>query len=375
MDKFQGYQRDDSHPPESQEVSATILARLFANVTNSYKFLFFLALLEAAERQVFDATRPISLRALSVDMMTIGWYPHVYYRLSFGKADKIGVELDRILPRSILDSTIHPWDRPKIRELISSRLGETDLYRYVPYRLVRPFFPEIIKIKDHEVNDRVAEFCEEYFYTRKPLYRFEQSNEALLLHPDWAKYFSDNLPILRAWAQWQFLNYMQSRNPSVPGIALKLFPPPKRQSLTRQTNFWREVVSATPIVCIYSGSTLSTDGFALDHFIPWSFVVHNQPWNLIPVLPAANSAKNDRLPASEYLDKFIEIQHCGVNTANGLLPRKQWEDYTACYLTDLKIPDYQSVLQSDSLRDAYLSTLSPLMQLARTNGFEGGWRF
>ena len=49
-----------TQPPESNSVSATMLARIFGDVTNSHKYLFFLALLENAERNLFDASVPLS---------------------------------------------------------------------------------------------------------------------------------------------------------------------------------------------------------------------------------------------------------------------------------------------------------------------------
>jgi hypothetical protein len=69
-----------------------------------------------------------------------------------------------------------------------------DLARYVPYRLVRPFFPETNGAKDHLVNGMVAEMCNTYFAERKPLYRFH-GTDSLEFNADWCSYLRDNLSI------------------------------------------------------------------------------------------------------------------------------------------------------------------------------------
>lgn len=100
------------------------------------------------------------------------------------------------------------------------------------------------------------------------------------LHPIWAEYFHSHLGLIKAWASWHYLQYMQSCNPNVPAVATKLFAPDERASLAAPTKFWRLVLAKQPMNCIYSKQTIDIDSFALDHFVPWSFVVHNRSWNL-----------------------------------------------------------------------------------------------
>ncbi len=78
---------------------------------------------------------------------------------------------------------------------------------------------------------------------------------------------------------------MQKRNPNTPEIARKLFMPSKRDSLKSQTNYWSQVLTHQQLRCIYSGQPLTPQRFSLDHYLPWSFVAHDQLWNLIPTLP------------------------------------------------------------------------------------------
>lgn len=60
---------------------------------------------------------------------------------------------------------------------------------------------------------------------------------------------------------------------------------------------------------------LSPTSFALDHFLPWSFVVHDRLWNLLPADPRANSAKGDHVPDRGYIEDFVRIQHAGLKAS------------------------------------------------------------
>ncbi|MBS1955207.1 MAG: hypothetical protein JST89_13555 [Cyanobacteria bacterium SZAS-4] len=101
-----------AQPPESDGVNAPTLARIFDDVTNSYKFLFFLALLDNAERNHFDARVSIALKEIVLDMLVQAWYPHVYFKLSFGKLDRIARELDKAVPLNLVrQRSVKPWNK------------------------------------------------------------------------------------------------------------------------------------------------------------------------------------------------------------------------------------------------------------------------
>ncbi|MGK7920426.1 MAG: hypothetical protein AB4080_10530 [Trichodesmium sp.] len=46
--------------PVSDKVDISALSRLFANTTNSYKYLFFISLLDILKRRQFEILSPIS---------------------------------------------------------------------------------------------------------------------------------------------------------------------------------------------------------------------------------------------------------------------------------------------------------------------------
>lgn len=163
--------------PDSQHLDIDVgaFSRLFADVTNSYKFLFLLALFEILEKKHFQETQ-VELNALQGHMLSLAWYPHVYFKLSFGKQDKVSRALQKA-GTDLIGSEIKDKDRTKLAaELAQISKSNPDIFgdllRFVPFRLIRPFFSsELRGLPDEKINRRVAELSETYFFERKPLYK------------------------------------------------------------------------------------------------------------------------------------------------------------------------------------------------------------
>jgi HNH endonuclease len=133
------------------------------------------------------------------------------------------------------------------------------------------------------------------------------------------------------------------------------------------------VLAAKEFCCIYSGGIITRDDFTLDHFVPWSFVVHNQPWNLIPTSKSVNSKKSDHLPSLTYFNAFITAQYDALTISRNLLKQKVWEQHASFFVADLGLPNYDAILDRGQLDKAYRASVCPLLQLAELNGFAPSW--
>jgi transcriptional regulator with XRE-family HTH domain len=372
--------------PKSDTVDVSALSRLLKKTTNSYKYLFFISLLDILERRQFEALSPISLREIIIEMLANAWYSHTYFKLSFGLQDKISNKLDS-LNIDIADTKIifQDTDKRNLRRIISDKPIDDivcDLKRYVPFLLIRPFFEQELKSAKSGRNKRtnpgedeqkIINLAETLFDIKKPLYRFDtilyKNCGAINLHPKWVSYIEKNYSIVRAWVCWEWLKYMQQRNPNVPAVANKLFPPQERSSLSNQKSYWKSILKQTEIQCIYSKQTLHFSGFSLDHYLPWSFVAHDQPWNLIPTFPEVNSSKSNNLPADTYFNEFVNLQCLGLSVSKKIMGNQQWSNYVEPYMADLKVGDQNNLLDLEILKSAYESTLKPLMSIAIRQGF------
>lgn len=363
--------------PYSSELDVAALSRIFANATNSYKFVFFLSYLDILKRRDFTANEPISFQELIVEMLANSWYPHIYFKLSFGLQDQIISKLDSLkleISEPILK--FRDTDKRLLRQTISKQTLDDSLMRYVPYRLLRPFFEEDLRgVPDYKVNSSVAQLAAKHFTVRRPLYCFGNKRDSLIPHQVWVEYFKIHYAIIKGWTAWNWLEYMQKCNQGVPAVSSKLFPPQERDSLKTQTEYWKLVLKHSDVRCIYTDERLSTDRLSLDHYLPWSFVAHDQLWNLIPTLPEVNSSKSDQLPATRYFDRFVSLQHHGLTVTNKNAGEQEWDKYIESYISDLKFSDKLDLLDRDKLRRAYESTLLPMLELARNLGFSANWRF
>ncbi|AHF03509.1 hypothetical protein MARPU_06255 [Marichromatium purpuratum 984] len=373
--------------PPALDLNISALSALFRHTTNSYKFVFFLALLDLLKRHRFDAERPYTYDELTVEMLVIAWYPHTFFKLSFGTQDTIAQKLDGL--ELDLGSANHSVVDHKVLRaaLEAASLKEAGrLMEFVPYRLLAPFLGPHLQGVDRSawmVFERaMPAITNAHFETVRPLYRFDSDDyqhcSAIRWHPAWVAYLEQHWSIIKSWAAWCWLHYMQRRNPTTPSLSNKLFPPAKREALTKQTKYWRGILEQEidpPLTCIYSGEPLTAASFALDHYLPWSFVVHDQLWNLIPTPSAVNSAKSNRLPSVDYLPGFVSLQHRGLLIACQLLGEARFGKVVEDYLADLHLPSLEALLDFDQLQNAFARTLGPLLTLATNQGFIPDWHY
>ena len=359
--------------PNSDQLDIAALNGLFRDKTNSYKYLFLLSLLTLLKGRNFKIDDGISLRDIEIEMLVTAWYPHVFFKLSFGTQDKISSVLQLILPHDDDQNFLFTTGRKNLREHINfyGEILDYKLMRYVPYRILRPFFREEIRgMSDHRVNREISKLAAKQFHERRPLFRFNESKECIFLHPDWIDYLKQHLTILEGWTLWHWADYMQRRNPSILAVTRKLLPPDQKEPLKSQRDFWDTVIYKTNVRCIYTGKELHSK-YELDHFLPWKFVAHDQLWNLIPVYPKANRAKSDSLPSEIYIDRLAETQYAALSFAYST---DEWKKEIVSYTTDLPITP-EDMLDCGKLKIAYHSTLKPLMSIAEQQGFQREWTY
>lgn len=368
--------------PKSKCVNVSILSQLFNNTTNSYKYLFFLSLLDILRRRKFNLNETIEFSEIVVEILANAWFPHTYFKLSFGTQDKIAEKLDSlnlIISEPILK--FNDPDKQLLRKTIENQTYDdliAYLVKYVPFRLIRPFYSQETRgLKDVEVNQAILDLVNND-ETIKALYYFDadlvKDCKGIILSPEWASYIEENFEIVKGWASWKWLQYMQSINPTTPNIVNKLFMPQQRGSLSSQTKFWKSVLNYQSLNCIYSHQTLNPDYLSLDHYLPWSFIAHDQLWNLVPVIPEVNSSKSNNLPADQYFQDFVNLHHLALVTNYEYLPRQSWNKAIDPYVADLGLSE-NDLLDSEKLLNAYESTVKPLITLAAKQGFSENWAY
>ena len=384
--------------PEAANLDIRALARTLDNVSASYKFLWTLGLLDEMEKRKFRETKSlIPMRGIFAAMLARADAPVNHFKLSFGassgaaRRDQMESHLKAIAEATgkkeplLLDSA--DLQSPKGAAL-TAVCGE--LAGYVPLRWLSPFLPQDELRKSsgktrnqRKRNERIRKLADKRFEESSgnpPPYRLEssQDGECVRIHSDWLEYFGRNLPIVRGWATWKWAEFLQARNPNIPAVLNKIALPAEREGWKNQrSGFWIPILDgADGVNCIYSGAALSSakGGFDLDHFIPWSFVGHDQIWNLIPASPVANSSKGSDLPRMEkYFAPFVDLHHRALVFHREHSPGK-WKKLAEAYVADLRI-DFADLTDREKLGRAYEAMVPPLVALAAANKFAPNWTY
>lgn len=366
--------------PPSTSLPIESLAACFQNATTSYKFYWFISILEHIRKK---RTAIIPVDDLKSIMVVSIWYPVVYFNLSFGKQDRLSLAAIMLKDGATLEFSADEEDLVrKITELrktsreFAHEFNQLD--RYVPYRFLEPFFRDALRgVADHQKNGLIATLANESFLAPNPpsMYRFH-SRKTIELHPDWYTYVVQHLSILQEYCFWNLLKYLQLRNPNVPNIAGKLFLP-KTRDLDKARAYWRQALQKLDgSQCIYSNEIIPLLGFSLDHFLPWRYVTHDLIWNIIPTLPAVNSAKGDRLPdLDKYCRKFSHLQFGALQivAASNHAKREIIEDYIILF--GCETHSDLLLIPFDAFHRKLYETLAPQFQIARSMGFIGNWSY
>ena len=294
-------------------------------------------------------------------MISESWYPIHYFRVSFGKSDSIFQQ--SIVLKDTLDIS-KGASKEDIKKTIIDNLNNREIKKAinvftlnVPYRFLHPWIPTSDN-KQMELRSKTFE--------NDCLYSIQ--GKEISINPKWVDYLNDNYQILRDFSFWNLGVFLQKRNPNIPDLTSKLIRPIQRDSLLQQHKLWNLFLQEqTDFSCIYTGLPIESASYDLDHFIPWSFVCHNQLWNLIPADSSINSSKSDKLPNLDVLlEPFSQKQHDFIKFIYRLKPNeKLLEDYLTINdsISDLVAMDNNDFLQ------AYKRTILPLEQIAYNMGF------
>lgn len=327
------------------------LAACFNSTSATYKFYWLLAILDAVQQQ----QREVEKKQLFASMLSDAWYTVNYFQVSFGQQDLIQSTVRQL--KDIEDITIDEQRTQIQSRLIQSENRDTMklLFHFdnqVPHWFLSPWYPGKGKREIYQLSQSGE---------NQPIYQLYR--DKIIVPDSWFEYLTKHIRIIRDYVYWNLSLFLQARNPNVPDIPNKLIKPAQRNSLVKQRKFWDYVLDKNgPIHCIYTGKKLYKGQYHVEHFVPYSFVSHDQIWNLIPSDNAFNVSKSNKLPPLEkYFDAFYTLQELAIETYLADRPNeKLLEDYF--YIgTDL---------QQGLSKEKFYDVINPLVTIASNNGFE-----
>lgn len=361
--------------PRSDGLSIQSLSRVFSDMSESYKIFWFSGVFD-----VIKAGRDCATYDEIINhMITDAWYMVSEYHLNLGPSDT----LEKLVLYTQGVSGLKPSS--KAQDILGYLSNSTDpvLARYksilslnVPYRFQAPFMPDFRGSEWSKASNVIARVNRD----DKMIYRFGPGtglSRTIHINDIWQAYFCVNQAIVTGWLEYNLITYLQKRNPSVPGISNKLFPPSERK-MEKAKKFWKGVIEFRPIQNIYAPDNcqMSADDVSLDHFIPWSYVTHDELWNLVPTTRGLNSSKSNSLPNwDRFFPLLCEIEYSSYQSVwasdqiHSLFEKCQAEHVNSNEaLIKLYVPNLNKIEYTEHLEELIL----PTYNAAKNLGF-GEW--
>ena len=270
-----------------------------------YKFYW----LEALVRIISRGERETDFGGVIDEMIVNAWYSvlgfHIHLSGTAGGEIRDGLEraVTETARLSGLGAEASPDAvRRALREYAPAlKKCREQLTNMVPYRALAGFFrlsgempPWDSPVRMTAFIRRVNAECVTLPYTLGDGRRLEKE---VRFHPVWAEMLRGNAVSVLGWIQYEKIKWLQTNNPEVPGLVYKLsLPDEKMRRLSNARKLWTGIMETVPVRDLYSGAPLTAKEYDLDHFIPWSFTMSDELWNLAPADASLNAAKNNRLP-------------------------------------------------------------------------------
>ena len=300
-------------------------ARMFNNKAQSYKFYWFEAILNLSVALDEDLT----FEEIIDEMICEAWHTVTHYHLRLGPT--VNGNAENFLEHAINTLNITAKGLPpnpskeELKEAIKECNNELkrDKYRltdYVPYKLLYPFFDTegleegLSYIKKDQRTRLIAYMAklsgnENLFYTILDGVGLQKK---IHMNPHWRKFLNKNYVVIRSWVQYNKAQFLQNRNPGVPGIIYKICPENEEfRKLEQARDLWKTVAEITgkPIKEIYTGKDIPIELLSIDHFVPRSYISNDELWNLTPMRRPLNSSKNNKLPSwDDFFEPFAQYQ-------------------------------------------------------------------
>ncbi len=133
--------------PLSETIKSNKLSSIFKNTTASYKFIWFLSILDFVEKGKIDISKK--------DFFSNGskaWYSITFYNLSFGKSDILASTILSIKNTFQILSTL---ELNELEKTISTKVNPNEvlfLNKNVPYRFLSPWYGSISELEIEELS-------------------------------------------------------------------------------------------------------------------------------------------------------------------------------------------------------------------------------
>ncbi len=279
--------------------------------------------LEAIVNLISEGIRETTFNDIIDEMICSAWYSvrefHIHLS-GLGPNGEVRDGLERaVLTLSGLSDLASNASKVEIKNAIRKydrelKKAKEQLTNMVPYRAMAGFFASAGVSVPWDSTVKMRETISSFSYevTALPYTLGEKSrlSREVVFHPDWMRMIQDYTVSILGWIQYEKVKWLQNNNPEVPGLVYKLLPmDEKMRKLGKVRNLWEGVLEICQISDVFTGKPVVAGQYDIDHFIPWSFVMNDELWNLMPMDSSLNSSKSNRLPKWDpFFSRFVDNQ-------------------------------------------------------------------
>ena len=349
-----------------------------------YKFYW----LEAIVCLISEDIKETTFDAIIDEMISNAWYSvrEFHIHLSGIQNDggvRDGLERAILLLTELSDLSANA-SKVEIKNEIKKHNGELKKYKeqltnMVPYRALAGFFTKSEDVVDWGSTVRMTKYIKRFSEEKILLpYTFGESSKLkkqVYFNPEWMKMIQDNTVSILGWIQYEKVKWLQNNNPEVPGLVYKLAPlDEKMRKLGRVRKLWNGILELTEIRDVFNDNPIEFKEYDVDHFVPWSFVMNDELWNLMPMDSSLNSIKSNKLPLWDpFFERFAANQYRMYELVNQ--KPEIHKMFEGCYRDNLhSIWAGQELYRPGNSRELFYNILQknmqPIYDSARRQGYE-----
>lgn len=253
------------------------------------------------------------------------------------------------------------------------------LTNMVPYRALAGFFRKSEEPADWGSIVRLTSYIQYIDQSITPLpYTLgtgSKLKKEVYFNTSWIRMIQDNTVSILGWIQYEKVKWLQNNNPEVPGLVYKLAPmDEKMRKLNKVRKLWEGILESGEVRDVFTDQPVVPKQYDVDHFIPWSFVMNDELWNLMPMDSSLNSSKSNKLPKwNPFFNRFAANQYMlyeTIHQKDGI-----YRLFEACYKDNLhSIWAGQELYRKGNSKEEFynilLKNMRPVYDSARRQGYE-----
>ncbi len=293
-------------------------SNMMKNPSYCYKFYW----LEAIVNLISEDIRYTTFNDIIDEMIANAWYSVVEFHIHLSGIVEGEVRdgLERaVIKLAELSHLSSNASKVEIKNAIKEydndlKQEKKQLTNMVPYRALAGFFVKSDQGVNWENLTKLVSYIEYFDKSISILPYILGTSPGLkkevIFSRDWMNMIQDNTVEILGWIQFEKIKWLQNNNPDVPGLVYKLEPlNEKMRKLGNVRKLWDAILDTNSINDVFTGDIIDKNSFDVDHFVPWSFVMNDELWNLMPMDSSLNSSKSNKLPKWDpFFERFASNQ-------------------------------------------------------------------